>query len=95
MEEKKLAAVRITVRGEVQGVFFRDFTRRHAAFLGLTGCVSNMPDGRTVEVTAEGERNKLEKLVEHLRVGPPHARVEEVVTDWSEYSGNYSNFSIV
>ena len=89
-----LTSVRATVSGRVQGVYFRDFTSRHARELGLTGYVHNLPDGKAVEVQAEGERNKLAKLIEHLKVGPPRARVEEVETKWSEYTGNYSNFSI-
>ena len=89
-----LASVQITVRGRVQGVYFRGFTVRHARELGLTGYARNMPDRKTVEVHAEGERDKLEQLVKHLRAGPPAARVEEVITDWSEYTGSYSDFKI-
>ena len=89
-----LASVRAIVNGRVQGVFFRDFVFRRAAELGLTGYVRNLPGGRAVEVRAEGEREQLEKLISYLRVGPPAARVEKVATDWSEYTGSYSRFSI-
>lgn len=89
-----LASVRAIVYGRVQGVYFRDFTSRHARELGLTGYVRNLPDWKEVEVQAEGERNKLEKLIDYLKVGPPGARVEMVETRWSEYTGNYSNFGI-
>ena len=89
-----LASLRAIVYGRVQGVFFRDFTSKHAAELGLTGYVRNLPDWKTVEVQAEGERNKLERLIDYLKVGPPRARVEKVETSWSEYTGGYSNFSI-
>ncbi len=89
-----LASVKALVYGRVQGVFFRDFTSKHAAELGLTGYVRNLPDGKAVEVHAEGERSKLEKLIDYLKVGPPRARVEKVETDWSGYSGNYSDFSV-
>jgi acylphosphatase len=47
-----------------------------------------------VEVQAEGERKQLEKLISHLKVGPPGARVEKVVTNWSEYTGSYPDFEI-
>ncbi|MFH1381407.1 MAG: acylphosphatase, partial [Chloroflexota bacterium] len=86
-----LASVRIIVYGRVQGVFFRAFVSRHATEIGLDGHVRNLPDGNTVEVHAEGERAKLEKLIEHLKVGPPGARVEKAVTSWSEYTGSYTN----
>ena len=90
----ELASVKITVSGRVQGVYFRGFTVRHARELGLTGYARNMPDRKTVEVHAEGERGKLEQLVEQLKVGPPAARVEEVITDWAGYTGSYSDFKI-
>ena len=89
-----LASVQAIVYGYVQGVFFRAFVSRQAAELGLTGYVRNLPDREAVEVQAEGERKQLEKLINCLKVGPPAARVERVVTNWSEYIGSYSRFSI-
>jgi acylphosphatase len=89
-----LASVQAIVYGRVQGVYFRDFTSRHAAELGLTGYVRNSPDGKAVEVQVEGERNQLERLIDYLKDGPPGAIVERVETNWSEYTGSYSNFSI-
>jgi len=89
-----LASVQAIVYGRVQGVYFRAFTVRQARELGLTGYVRNLPDWRTVEVRAEGERSKLERLIGYLQVGPPGARVERVETNWSEYTGSYSNFSV-
>lgn len=88
-----LASVRVIVYGYVQGVFFRDFASRRATHLGLTGYVRNLPRG-TVEVNAEGERKQLDQLIGYLKVGPPSAKVEKVVTNWSEYTGSYSRFSI-
>jgi len=89
-----LASVRVIVYGYVQGVFFRAFASKRATELGLTGYVRNLPDGESVEVVAEGERRQLEQLIGYLKVGPPAAKVERVVTNWSEYSGGYSRFSI-
>jgi len=89
-----LASVQATVYGHVQGVFFRAFVSRQAIQLGLTGYASNLPDRESVEVHAEGEREQLEELISYLEVGPPGAKVEKVETGWSEYSGNYSSFSI-
>jgi acylphosphatase len=87
-------SLRVLVHGRVQGVYFRDFTRRKAAEYGLSGFVKNLSDGRTVEVYAEGEKPALEKLISHLRVGPPGASVEEVNISWGEYSGKYGSFDI-
>ena len=90
----ELASVHAIVYGHVQGVFFRAFVSRWAAELGLNGYVRNLRFKEAVEVQAEGERKQLEKLIGHLKVGPPGARVEKVVTDWSEHTGNYSGFSV-
>jgi len=86
-----LSSVQATAYGRVQGVYFRAFVSRRARELGLTGYVRNTPD-RAVEVHAEGERKQLEKLIDHLKVGPPGARVDKVVFDWSEYTGSYPDF---
>ena len=88
-----LSSVQVTVYGRVQGVYFRAFVSRRARELGLTGYVRNTPD-RAVEVYAEGERKRIEKLIDHLKVGPSSARVDRVVVDWSEYTGHYPGFNI-
>ncbi len=89
-----LASIQVIVYGRVQGVFFRDFVFMRATELGLTGYVRNLPDEGAVEVSAEGERKRLEELISYLKVGAPTARVVNVVTNWSEYTGNYFRFSI-
>ena len=89
-----LASVRVTVYGYVQGVFFRAFVSRRATELDLTGYVRNLPGGKAVEVSAEGERRQLEELIGYLEVGPAAAKVEKVVTNWSEYTGSYSGFIV-
>jgi len=72
---------------------FRDFVREHAERLVLTGYVQNLPNG-SVEVGAEGEKDKLEQLVRYLKIGPSAATVDRVITEWSEYQGSYSDFRI-
>ena len=89
-----LASVRIIVYGYVQGVFFRAFASRRATELGLTGYARNLPGGEAVEVNAEGEREKLQRLIDYLKAGPPAAEVENVETNWSEYTGSYSDFGV-
>ena len=80
--------------GRVQGVNFRDFTLRWARTMSLTGYVRNLPNGRAVEVWAEGERGHLEQLLEHIRVGPRAARVDRVDVKWSDYTGNFKAFEM-
>ena len=67
-----------TIKGRVQGVFFRDSTRRVAESLGITGHAINLPDG-DVEVLACGDAASLDQLGDWLREGPPHARVDDVI----------------
>ncbi|MFC1950762.1 acylphosphatase [Chloroflexota bacterium] len=89
-----LASVQVVVYGCVHGVFFRAFTSRQATKLGLAGHVRNLPTLEAVEIQAEGERKQLERLIDCLKIGPPTARVKKVVTNWSEYTGDYPNFRI-
>ena len=73
--------VRAVVSGRVQGVFYRDGCRAEARRLGLRGWVRNRSD-RTVEVVAEGPRDRVERLLTWCRHGPPRATVTGVtVTD--------------
>lgn len=67
-----------TVHGRVQGVWFRDSTRREAERLGITGHAINLPDGN-VEVLAYGAPEALHSLEVWLGEGPPLARVSQVV----------------
>ncbi len=87
------ARAHVFVSGRVQGVFFRDHTRRWAASLGLKGWVRNVYDGR-VEIIAEGEKGKVESLIDRLREGPPISRVENVEVTWEEYTGEFSDFRV-
>jgi acylphosphatase len=89
-----LARLSARVYGRVQGVYFRYFVRTEARKLGLRGYVRNQATGDAVEVQAEGEKARLDKLLEQLKVGPPGALVRRVETDWSEYSGESTNFNI-
>ena len=72
-----MRAIRASVAGAVQGVGFRDATRRHAQQLGVHGWVRNGDDG-TVAVHAEGERGALDALLEFLRDGPSGAAVAQL-----------------
>ncbi len=90
----QMARLSATVRGRVQGVFFRYFVYDIAKELGLKGYVSNLPSGDAVEVEAEGDRQELDKLVEQLKTGPPGAWVRKVETNWSGYSGKFRDFRI-
>jgi acylphosphatase len=91
--EPGTAAFRALVIGRVQGVGFRYSTVRRAQALGLSGAVSNLPDG-SVEVMAEGDPARLEQLLDWLHKGPSGAYVRDVQAQWMPPSGRYAGFDV-
>ncbi|MBI4330386.1 MAG: acylphosphatase [Chloroflexi bacterium] len=89
-----ISGLYLTVHGRVQGVYFRAFVESEAEALGLAGYARNLPDGRSVEVYAEGDREALQKLLVKCRQGPPGARVERVEEEWKETSLGMGSFEI-
>ncbi|SER58099.1 acylphosphatase [Actinokineospora terrae] len=87
------AAVRLTafVRGQVQGVGFRWWTRSQALRLGLVGWARNTDDGR-VEVVAEGARQACDDLLAALRSGQTPGTVTAVIERWDDPKGNLRGF---
>lgn len=73
-----MTRVHFEVGGKVQGVGFRWFVREAAQRAGLAGWVKNRADGR-VEIAASGTETAIANLVSAVRVGPPGARVDQVV----------------
>lgn len=72
-----MSCMQCRISGRVQGVFFRDSTRKIARQLGLSGSAVNLPDG-SVQVVACGEQRSLEVLKNFLSEGPSRARVDKV-----------------
>jgi acylphosphatase len=68
---------RVIAHGRVQGVFFRDTTRRQAEARGVSGWVSNRPDG-SVEAVFEGDADAVESMVRLTREGPGRAEVDRL-----------------
>jgi acylphosphatase len=68
---------RVVAFGHVQGVFFRDSTRREAQRRGVTGWARNTDEG-TVEAVFEGPPDAVAALVDFVRANPGHSRVERV-----------------
>ena len=85
--DPEATAVRAVVRGEVQGVGYREATVRQARRLGVMGCVRNAEGGST-HVHAEGPEPAVEELVSFLHDGPPAARVAEVAIERVEVEGH-------
>ena len=83
----------IFVSGRVQGVFYREKTRKKAEKLGVTGWVKNLSDGR-VESIFEGDRDMVENMVNWARKGPIWAKIEALDVVWEDYRGEFGAFEI-
>lgn len=88
-----LVRVRVLVGGRVQGVAYRYFAEKHAARLGVTGWVRNLPDGR-VEVLAEGTEPPIATFLARLEAGPALARVDSFEVSREAATGEFSTFRI-
>lgn len=86
--------VRMTawVRGQVQGVGFRWWTRARALEIGLTGWAANLSDGR-VEVVAVGTPRQCEELLEWLRHGDTPGAVRGVTEIWGAVEEGFEGFA--
>lgn len=91
--KEKFRRAHIFVSGRVQGIGFRLEMRYRAKKLGLCGFVQNLSDGR-VEAVLEGEKEKIEKLIEWVRKGPLFAKVVDVEIKWEKYQEEYKDFEI-
>ncbi|KUO41367.1 MAG: acylphosphatase [Hadesarchaea archaeon DG-33-1] len=87
------ARAHVHISGRVQGVFFRYETQAMAEELGVKGWVRNTPGGK-VEAVFEGERGKVEQMLDFCRKGPPGARVTDVEVKWESYLEEFSSFNI-
>jgi acylphosphatase len=82
----------VSVRGKVQGVFYRASTKDKAEELGVKGFVENIPDG-SVYLEAEAEQHLLDELVQWCKRGPQGAAVDNVEVNEGEVM-NYDRFEI-
>ncbi|MFZ2959977.1 MAG: acylphosphatase [Candidatus Ozemobacteraceae bacterium] len=85
----------LVIHGDVQGVGFRGFTRRHAELLGVKGWVRNRPDG-TVEAMIEASPAAVDRMIDILRTGPRFSTVDrlETVLEESDENARFSEFSV-
>ncbi len=85
--------VHMIVKGRVQGVAFRAYTKQEAERILLRGYVRNLPDG-SVEIVAYGDRDNLDRLVEWAGIGSPLAHVDGLRVTFSDTSRSYEDFQI-
>jgi acylphosphatase len=82
------------IRGHVQGVGFRALTHYRAIGLGLTGSVRNLSDG-TVEIYAQGSKQRLEELIQHLKEEMAPGQIEETTIQYFPIDKTHENFRIL
>jgi len=80
-------AIRLTIRGRVQGVGYRVWARDEARRMGVDGWTRNRHDG-SVEILAIGDRAALERLADACRRGPPGAAVTLIERTVAEDDGS-------
>jgi len=85
---------KIWISGFVQGVGFRQFIKKEAVKLGLTGYVKNLPD-RRVEALVQGSKEKIEKMIKHCNDGPFLSNVENITVDWEKVVDKLEDFVIL
>ncbi len=79
-------AVKVIIKGIVQGIFFRAFVKEKADRMNVTGYVRNLEDGR-VEAFLEGSVDAVNAMIEICRRGPPHSKIEKIEVIDERYQG--------
>jgi acylphosphatase len=84
-----MKTIRLTIKGKVQGVFYRATAKDVADLIGVKGWVRNLPDNN-VEITVTATEEILQKFINWCKQGPPKAKVEEIIVedlDLEEFNG--------
>jgi acylphosphatase len=93
-EKNEIVRAHIWVKGRVQGVGFRAHVEYSARQIGgLTGWVRNVGDD-TVEAVAEGEREKVDRLIDVMKQGPRGSRVDESKLESETPTGEFIQFGV-
>jgi acylphosphatase len=87
-----MKTVRLTIKGKVQGVFYRATAKDVADQLGIKGWIKNLP-GNNVEIRATSTQESLQEFVNWCKEGPPKARVDEVIVEELELQ-EFNDFRI-
>jgi len=86
--------VHVIITGKVQGVCFRITTKQEADKYGVTGWVRNRIDG-SVEAVFEGEKERVNSVLEWCWDGPSMARVNKVATRSEDHKNEFHNFQVL
>ena len=86
--------IHLIIEGRVQGVWFRESTRRQAVSLGVSGWVKNRREG-TVEALLEGPEEAVMRLVVWCRKGPSAANVTGIHETEEAWRGEFNAFDVL
>jgi len=84
-----MKTIRLTIKGKVQGVFYRATAKDVADLIGVKGWVRNLPDNN-VEIIATASEETLQKFINWCKQGPPKSKVDDVIVetlDLEEFNG--------
>ncbi|OGH20206.1 MAG: hypothetical protein A3D74_00815 [Candidatus Levybacteria bacterium RIFCSPHIGHO2_02_FULL_37_13] len=84
----------VLILGFVQGIGFRQFIKRNANRLGITGWVKNT-EGNRVEAMFSGQKEKIEEMIKLCRKGPFLADIKRVDVEWEQSAQNFETFEII
>ena len=87
--------VHVVIRGDVQNVGFRSWTKAKAGHFGVAGWVKNTDDGAVEAVFEAEDEKKVDELVEECRRGPPGSYVEGVDVEEEVFRGEFEGFDII
>ena len=88
-----MKTIRLTIKGKVQGVFYRATAKDVADQLGIKGWVKNLPDDN-VEIKATASEEILQKFMNWCNQGPPRAKVNDVIVEELSLE-EFNGFSII
>ena len=88
-----MKTIRLTIKGKVQGVYFRASAKNKAGELGITGWIKNLPDNN-VEIKATATDDLLKTFVDWCRHGPSRAIVNELIIEELQFEP-FSDFRIM
>lgn len=86
--------LQVKISGKVQGVFFRKAIQEHAKSRYLTGFAKNTDDG-CVHAIFEGEESTLQQILLFCNIGPKGAQVSKIEKEFTDYTGEFEEFSIM
>jgi acylphosphatase len=86
-------AVRLYLRGVVQGIFFRAFIKENAERHNVKGFIRNLEDGR-IEIFLEGDLEAVDKMIELSQKGPKYAQIQNVEIKEEKLQG-FKEFKIL